>query len=412
MHDGCNCRIAARTEALGGIRVKKLLALLLTLCLPAAALAADYCECPDEQAHVARYEEFVDILEDYDTMGAAIALIRDGRIVDTFYYGKANRADDIPVTSDTYFRVASISKMVSAIGILQMAEHKKITLDQDISDYFPYEIRNPRYPDTIITLRQIMSHTASFDDDADYKRATNGQILALSEVFGPERAKNNFLSWEPGTKSVYSNFGGGILGSLMETISGLTIDGYMTANVFGPVGIAAGYHTPNLPQGAQIARIYNTETNSMKLDLMTSTDQHWEADPETAYVHSAGALCMTAEGLAKLMIAVAGDGSVDGVRLLQPETVNVMRSRQDNIGSVRCDSGRALCLNIVKDGLVKGRTLFGHQGKAYGMICAAYFDPVDQTGVVLLTNGCDNSTFNSVARIARAVMARAYAYFE
>jgi hypothetical protein len=98
---------------------------------------------------------------------------------------------------------------------------------------------------------------------------------------------------------------------------------------------------------------------------------------------------------------IAGDGSAAGERILRPETVAEMRAMQNNVGSVRCESDRGLNLNIIKDSIVSGRTLYGHQGKAYGMICAAYCDPIDQTGVVILTNGCDDSTVNSVARIVR-----------
>lgn len=137
-----------------------------------------------------------------------------------------------------------------------------------------------------------------------------------------------------------------------------------------------------------------------------------DADGQTSYTHSAGGLTMTAEGVAKVLIAIAGDGSSYGVQLLQPQTVAQMRTVQNNIGSVHCNAERGLNLNIITDALVEGRTLYGHQGKAYGTISAAYCDPTDQTGVVMLTNGCDDSTFNSVARIARALITQAYEYLE
>ncbi|MDD7447552.1 MAG: hypothetical protein PUK79_14205, partial [Clostridiales bacterium] len=93
---------------------------------------------------------------------------------------------------------------------------------------------------------------------------------------------------------------------------------------------------------------------------------------------------------------------------LRPETVEAMRTMQNNVGSVACDSNRGLNMNILTDELVPGRTMYGHQGKAYGMIAAAYGDPTDQTGVVMITNGCNASTFNSVARIARALLSAIY----
>ncbi len=392
--------------------MKRIVALLLVLFLPVTALAADYCECPDAATHAERQKNFDRVLYAYQTMGASIALVKDGRIIDTFQYGRANRQDNIPVDSETHFRIASVTKMVSAVGVLQMVEQGIMELDRDIGEYFWYPIRNPYYPDTPITLRQIMSHTATLKDDYHYEKATHGTIELLQHVLNGNYTRMNYYPREPGSYESYSNFGGGMLGVFMEQLTGLQVDEYMSHNVFEPLGISAGYHTPCLPYDTKIARVYNVETTGMTLDPMSMDDCHYDTDPDRTYVHTAGALLISAEGLAKIIIALAGDGSVDGVRLLAPETVAQMRTRQDNIGSVTCDSGRGLNLNIISNSLVRGRTLYGHQGKAYGMICAAYFDPTDQTGVVLLTNGCDTSTVDTIARIARAVISEAYTYFK
>ncbi len=392
--------------------MKRLAALfLLLIVLPGFALSANYCECPNAETHSARQEALVRVLQGYKTVGASIALVKNGRIVDMFHYGKANRAENVPVDGDTYFRVGSISKMVSAIGILQQVENGTLNLDADLSDYFNFPIRNPKFPDVPITLRQVMTHTASLLDTYHYEMATNApviEIVALRHVLDGNYAYKNFSSREPGTKVDYSNFGGGLLGSLLERVTGNLVDEYMQWKVFSPLGISGGYHTPCLPYGARIASIYSVPSGSLRLDQMSATDDHYDPEPEFDYVHTAGALCMTAEGMAKIIIALAGDGSVDGNWILEEKTVQEMRTRQNNIGSVHCDADRGLNLNIIRDRLVKGRTLYGHQGKAYGMICAAYFDPTDRTGVVLLTNGCDDSTVDSVAQIARAVIAKAY----
>ncbi|GHU83910.1 hypothetical protein FACS1894196_4550 [Clostridia bacterium] len=396
--------------------MKRLLLLLLALvlaalALPAPALAADYCECATPEEHARRQKALDGVLASYKTIGASIALVQNGRIIDTFQYGRANRTDKTPIDSETHFRAASVTKMVSAVGLLRFVEQGKLTLDGDIGDIFDFRIRNPYYPKIPITLRQIMTHTASLSDGYHYKRAISGNIEWLHKVFGEKGPRENFLQRQPGTRVAYSNFGGGLLGAFIEQLSGETVDEYMTRTIFSPLGITAAYHTPCLPDGTRIARVYNIESGGMTLDLMASESDHFDAEPELDYIHTAGALIISAEGLAKIIIALAGDGSVDGVRLLKPETVAAMRTLQDNIGSVSVNSKRGLNLNIIPNALVKGRTLYGHQGKAYGMIAAAYFDPTDQTGVVLLTNGCDTSVVNSVARIATAVLTKAYTFF-
>jgi len=86
-----------------------------------------------------------------------------------------------------------------------------------------------------------------------------------------------------------------------------------------------------------------------------------------------------------------------------------MTTVQDCIGSVNCETGNGLFINILTDTQVEGRTLYGHGGKAYGMICAAYFDPTDRTGVVMLTNGCnDDRMYNGVGLVGRTVLSLCY----
>lgn len=388
------------------------LLMICVLLLSPSAKAIDYCECPNSDVHDEKEAKYAMILEPYQTMGASIALIKDGRIIDTFQYGRADRTDNVPVDSDTYFRVASISKMVSAVGVMQLVEEGALSLDADLGDYFHFPIRNPYYPKTPVTLRQVMSHTATLQDTYHYKKATSpgGKTEMLRHVFDGNYTQYNFTKNEPGSVMAYSNFGGGLLGTLIEQMTSYTVDEYMNWKVFSPLNVGGGYHTTSLPYEAKIAKIYNGRTGSMTLDITERTDEHFDAEPELDYVHTAGALVMTAEGLAKIMIALAGDGSVYGYQLLQPETVEMMRTQQDNIESVTCDSGRGLNLNIIKNKLVRGRTLYGHQGKAYGMICAAYFDPTDQTGVVVLTNGCNTATVDTVAKVARSVILLAYDY--
>jgi CubicO group peptidase (beta-lactamase class C family) len=363
---------------------------------------------PLPEDHAVNAERFNAILRQYKAVGASVVLIQGGEIVDVYHYGKANRADNIPVTDSTLFRIASVSKMVSAVGLLSLMEAGWFDLDEDVGKYYGFSVRNPAFPRDKITIRQIMTHTASLLDGGHYKRALNGDIVRLESVFNGTYASTDFARQRPGTKSVYSNFGGGLLGSLMELFTGLSVDEWMARAVFRPLGLTATYFTPNLPEGATIARIYDVDVLGVVLDSMKLTYKDASGDFERHYTYTAGGLSISAMDLAKVLILIAGDGSLDGQRILAPETVQEMRTLQNNIGSVLCESGRGLNLNIIPDSIVKGRTLYGHQGKAYGMICAAYCDPTDQTGIVLLTNGCDTSTVNSIARIARDIIRQGY----
>lgn len=382
--------------------------ILCGLC-PAAGSALeriDFCASADE--HDANAKRLERVLRTYNAVGASIVFIKEGRIVDVYHYGKANRAEGIPVGDDTLFRVGSVTKMVSALGVMKLWEMGEFNLDEDIGTYFGFKARNPYFPSVPITIRQIMSHTSSLADNGHYSRALNGDIVRLSSMFAGTLSSTDFSRYEPGTRYHYSNFGGGLLGSVIELFTAGTADEWLSETVYQPLNITASYFTPNMPEDTQIARIYDPKTLGVLFDSEPLTRADMAADFERHYTYTAGALSISAIDLAKVLMIIADDGIVDGRMILNPETVHAMREAQNNIGSVRCDAGRGLNLNIITNSIVQGRTLYGHQGKAYNMICAAYCDPTDRTGVVLLTNGCDDSTFNSVARIVRGTMAEAW----
>ena len=125
------------------------------------------------------------------------------------------------------------------------------------------------------------------------------------------------------------------------------------------------------------------------------------ADPLTHYTLTAGKLAISAPDLSRLLIALCDGGVYGNTRVLRESSVAAMRTPQNNVGSVTCESGWGLDMNIITDTLVEGRTLYGHGGKANGMLCAAYFDPTDRTGVVMLTNGCDNQkAYNGIGMLS------------
>ena len=146
------------------------------------------------------------------------------------------------MTADTAFQVGSISKMVACIGLLQLMDEQGVSLDDELGDVLGYEVRNPYYPEVPVTLRQLMTHTASLRDASDYDDALEGDGLPLKTLLA-ERARAVFSRSEPGHERVYSNFGGGLIGPLIEALSGMTLDDYMAQNVFEPLGVTAAYHT-------------------------------------------------------------------------------------------------------------------------------------------------------------------------
>lgn len=346
-------------------------------------------------------EQLDRVFEEYSTLGASVAVFQNGRVTYTYTCGQI-RPDGPEVTADTAFQAGSISKMVACIGLLQLMDDKGVSLDDELGDVLGYEVRNPYYPEVPVTLRQLMTHTASLRDASDYDDALEGEGLPL-ETLLVERARAVFSRSEPGHERVYSNFGGGLIGPLIEALSGMALDDYMARNVFEPLGVTAAYQASRLAGKAPLADIYFMP--EARLAKRPGDDAPALRD----YCFTAGKLTISAQDLCKILIALCDGGVCGDARILKESQVAEMTARQDHIGSVFCDSGNGLFLNVITDAEVPGRTLLGHGGKAYGMLCAAYFDPTDRTGVVMLTNGCDNrSDRNGIGVLGREILTLCY----
>ncbi|NLI21010.1 MAG: beta-lactamase family protein [Clostridiales bacterium] len=367
-----------------------------------AALAADAALNTDGKLAAA--------FKRYQTLGAVVCVIENGRISHTYCYGSLDRKGT-PITADTLFRVGSISKMVTAMGILKLAEEGRVTLDGDLSDWLGFPVRNARYPATPLTLRQLMSHTTGLRDNGHYTLALRGQAAPLATLFGGSANKYLFVDGaEAGTVAQYTNFGGGILGSVLESVTGQTVDAYLKETIFDPLGVTAAYQTALLPETAVVSDQYDMPSRVLSAKVRDGAPAALVPDPQADYTLTAGKLTISAPGLAKIVIALCDGGIADGVRVLRESSVAAMREPQNGIGSVSCQSGWGLCLNILPDTPTAGRTIYGHGGKSGGMLCAAYFDPNDRTGVVMLTNGCDNRPVrNGVGMLSLAVIRLCYA---
>ncbi len=349
------------------------------------------------------------ILKSYATMGGSIAVIENGAITFTHVYGQRQR-DGEAVTQETLFQVGSISKMVAGMGVMQLVEQGQIDLDEDLGKALGFPLRNPQYPDTPITLRQVMSHTAGLRDSGYYREALAGKARPLPELFSPSRASYLFLKdVEAGAREQYSNFGGGLAGCVIEHLSGQTIDAYMKEHVFAPLSIIAGYQAAQLPQGVPLADMYAMPGRRATKVLLEDPTNITQPDSQRDYYFTAGKLIISAPDLAKLVIALCDGGMYQDVRILKESSAAEMRTLQNRRGSVTGHSGRGLYMNIIVNDQVEGRTMYGHGGKANGMLCAAYFDPRDRTGVVMLTNGCNNrKVYRNVGMLGRAVMRICY----
>jgi CubicO group peptidase (beta-lactamase class C family) len=302
------------------------------------------------------------------------------------------------VDEQTYFRTASLTKLVTGIGLMRLVDQGLLKLDEDIGGYFGYPIRNGYYPDTSITLRQLMSHTSSIADTGGYSVLSNrvADLLAASL-----NRRSNFKKARPGSSYAYSNFGAGLTGSLVEAVTGLTIDDYMRAAVFDPLNIDASYSATRLSSPGDVSNQYKDGKLNRAASGALAKAYEPVPDPERHFRITIGDLWMRSRDMARLLILLCGDGSYEGTRVLSRESVLEMRLEQMDLGaSVTGPSPYGLFLEH-NDTFMNGITVYGHQGMSDGAILNAYFEPHSGFGMVLFSNGGSKNRQNRVGILAR-----------
>lgn len=379
---------------------------LICLLLPCAALAElQQIPLPGPYPGNAALDEALDaIFPRFRTSGAVVVVAKEGEIVYHHDYGQAYKAGHAPVTPETCFRAASVTKLVSAVRVMQLFEDGLLDLDAPIGDYLGFEVRNTRRKSEPVTLRHLMTHTSSVSDSGGFS-----SNLSLDDFLDASLKHNgNWRDWSPGTKYNYSNFGAGLMGSLIEAVTGKNVDDSVREAIFEPLGMNAGYHISLLDDPEQAAYIYYAD-GSLKKSPAAYLREAWDGsvNPNRHYGLTYGSLWIRGDDLCRLGIALCEGGTVNGVALLTPETIELMTSSQQGLGGVKADSPYGLCVHRVST-LLKDRMVYGHQGRSDGVLCNLYFEPQSRLVFTLITNGSSTKQSDYVANLTRAVFAEVW----
>jgi CubicO group peptidase (beta-lactamase class C family) len=332
----------------------------------------------------------------YGAVGVQVAVIRDGEIADTFVYGDATRGEK-PMDDTVKIRVASISKVILGMEVMRLRELGKLDLDADIGDYWGFSIRNPRYEETPITIRQILSHTSSMIV-YDYGFSADGALVRSRFEDGSCFGKSTpgvIGSWN------YNNYGFSALGLTVETALDETVNALAARDLFEPLGIDAAFGTGSISDTDNLATIYSG--GSVGRSVSTQKKTLGSTFPGENGEEFPGGIAISAYDLAKLIAALANDGEYNGVRVLSPESVAEMESSQGKTG------GFEQCLPLrFRTELYGEDELYYHTGSNYGMFNLFSYNPNTRNGVVVLTSGAsgDRDKYDIYAvcgEISRAV---------
>ena len=144
-----------------------------------AALLLSGCQKPEKEFE----KDMEAYLAEIEAVGVSCAVVKDNQIIYHHNFGVKDLATKEPVDDQTIFRIASISKSFTATSLLQQVEQGRVKLTDDVSDLIGFKVRNPKFPDTPITLEMLLSHTSSINDDLGYWQFMEFCSLGFSYSF-------------------------------------------------------------------------------------------------------------------------------------------------------------------------------------------------------------------------------------
>ena len=320
---------------------------------------------------------------DYNSIGVSLVAF-DSATSEffTYQFGFADMEERRHVDVETKFRVASLSKVVTAICAMVLVDEGLLDLDADISNYLGYEVVNTYFPDTPITSRMLLQHTSSiFDSGAFHVSRERNSDEYLQNIL--ERG-TSFRRSQPGTSFEYTNFGYSVLAAVVETITGTTIDNLARNLLFEPLNIDAAFVPSRLSDTSNIAVIYNDRhgvTRTVESQLYIR-----DSDTHGRDVHLAQSnLTISALDYARILAMLGNGGILGGVRILSQEAVRAIHNTDVQAPNYR----QGLGVRFNAGGFLSNSGFYWHTGSGYGgfMQFAYVPGPGGNRGVVVLSTG-------------------------
>ena len=334
------------------------------------------------------------IMQESNVVGISVAVVKNHKIVYTHSFGLKDMSTKEPLTDDCIFRIASISKSFSATSIMQLLEAKKLSLDDDVSELIGFKVRNPKYPETIITLRMLMSHRSSINDSQGYF-----SLDYVNPATNPNWAKC-YNDYEPGKGYQYCNLNFNITGTIIERTSGERFDQYVKHHVLDPLGLYGGYCVDSLDK-KRFANIYEYNLDSAKFiyspNAYASKSAEiaaYEMGKTTPIFSPTGGMKISATDLAKYMIMHSRYGKSNGKRIISKKSAKEMQT------PLSSEEGYGLAIETTEK-MIPGKTMKGHTGVAYGLFSAMFFHPKEKFGIVVISNGCNPTYANGYNAVIR-----------
>jgi CubicO group peptidase (beta-lactamase class C family) len=319
-----------------------------------------------------------EILHRHPAVGLAVGVVRDGRLESFHGHGLADIGSKTPITEETVFRIASITKTFTAIAVMQFWEQGLVELDAPANEYLrAYQLIPAKTDHRPATVRHLLTHTAGIPEVAHPSDALKPEFGEAVEVGKPLPSLTEYyggglrLVAEPGTRFRYGNHSFATLGQIVEDVSGMTLARYFREHIFEPLGM-------------DDSDIERTARVVSRLATGYTIGRHG-AKPVTAresVTAGAASIYSTPADMARYVAALLGGGSNEHGSVLKPETLATMYEPQYQPDPRIPGLGLAFFRADLD-----GRPAVEHQGIMPGFNSEIFLAPDDGVGVLAFTNG-------------------------
>ncbi|MED4754568.1 serine hydrolase domain-containing protein [Brevibacillus choshinensis] len=345
------------------------------------------------------YEAYVQkLIDEFQVPGAIVAVAKDGELFYEKTFGHRDREEQTPVNLDTVFGIGSITKSFTCLAIMQLQEEGKLSVNDPVVTYLP-EFRTPDEAHTkAITIHHFMTHTLGLPPlpslipamqrslEAD---PTAAELLKHFETYGNQpidtfeelMAYIGELKFEllgpPGTEFSYSNDAFGLLGTIVERVSGQTYESYVQEHILQPLGMGRSvFHVEELGEDDNIAMLYTPKVTEGARKVLRAPVA-WDSPS----MRAAGFLKASARDMLRYAELYRTGGSSHGATIISGESVAQMVSPHAKIDPVR---SYGYGLGVLP--LTEQHTLIQHTGGIKGVTAQMLIVPEAGITAILLTN--------------------------
>jgi CubicO group peptidase (beta-lactamase class C family) len=345
---------------------------------------------PRVQSNIALLEAWIEAQMAYKGLpGMSIAIVHDQEIVYTRGFGYADIATRTPASPNTLYRIASHSKLFTAIAVMQLRDSGKLKLDDPIDKHLPwFKIKNLDPNSPPVTIRRLLTHSSGLPREAGHGYWANFEFPGLNDI--KSRLPNENAVYPTEERWKYSNLGLVLVGEIIAEVTGQSLSTNLEANVFKPLGMTATTVEVPTEHRERLATAYGRRLPDGSRVTLPFIDSRGLA--------AAAGVASSVEDMARFISWQFRLRDSTNKEILLPGTLREMQRIQWL--DAEWKSGWGLGFNILRDG---DQTRVGHGGAFPGYLTATYICPDEKIGVVAFSNSLDaqpypGQTFSLVDR--------------